>query len=473
MPSQKINKTPQAFSNRVLKRNNKLGSDACEIMAHAIQAVDPYDCVYRHVLSDDNQLVIGDKVFPPSNFDRIFLIGFGKASVPMAKAVLDVLDSKIHQALVVTKDPSFLAENGYQDKLHVLLGGHPLPTTDSVKSTKVLVQSLPELTSRDLILVVISGGGSALFSEPVGGVTIEELYDLNQLLIKSGANIAEINTIRKHLDLVKGGRLAERLQPAQVESFILSDVIGDQLDMISSGPTVPDLTTYQDALNILTHYNLFKNIPKSILDYLEKGNAGHHPETLKPGQLPEGKVGHHLVGANYHAAQAALSQAVRLGYHAAIISTALKGQTKHIAEFFGGILHTVYYHNQPVTVPACLIFGGEPTVQVTGDGLGGRNMDLILRLLPELEGKPGALAVSLATDGEDGPTDAAGAAADGLMMDEASKVYGLDINSYVKNNNSYHFFEQVGGLIKIGATGTNVNDLIILLIDKDGSSTSQ
>lgn len=457
---------PDAFSNQVLKRNKRLGADACEILSHAIQAVDPYGCVYRQVLKEDDTLIIGNRVFSIEKFDRIFLIGFGKASVPMAKAMIDKLDDSIQNASVITKDPVFMAENGYRDKLHVFLGGHPLPTADSVTSTRAILQSLPELTPRDMVFVVISGGGSALFTEPVGNITLEDMHHLTQLLIKSGAEISEINTIRKHLDQVKGGRLADRLQPAQVESIILSDVIGDRLDMISSGPTVPDPTTFGDALSILTHYNLINETPKEIFDYLEMGLNGSVPETLKPGQLAEGRVGHHLIGGNFHAAEAALKHALHLGYHAAIITTAMTGLTEHVTELLGGVLETVVHHNHPVPKPACLIFGGESTVKITGDGLGGRNMDLVLRMVPKLKDKTGSLLISLATDGEDGPTDAAGAAVDAIVYEQASEVYGLNIDSFIENNDSYHFFELVGGLIKIGATGTNVNDLMLMLSEK-------
>lgn len=454
------------FRNSVFVRNQKMGSDACEILAKAIQAVDPYDCVYEQIQLDGQLLHIGVKVLPFAEFNRIFLIGFGKAAVPMAKAVIDKLGQKITQASVITKDEKFISENGYGKKLSVLIGGHPLPTEDSIRSTEAVLESLPRLNPDDLVLVVISGGGSALFTNPVSGVTLADLQNLTQKLLKCGADINEINTLRKHLDQVKGGRLAARLQPAHIEALILSDVVGDRLDMIASGPTVPDPTTYLDALSILNHYDLINQVPKAILSSLEKGRDGILPETLKPGGLPINMVGHHLVGTNYLAAEAARRHANTLGYHSSIISVALTGRTDHVDEFLNGILQTTIAYNQPVKQPACLIFGGEPTVNVTGDGLGGRNMDLTLRMVPKLVDKFGTLFVSYATDGDDGPTDAAGAVADSAVLSEGKNKFGLAIEDYLENNDSYHYFEQVGGLIKTGSTGTNVNDLMIMLVNQ-------
>jgi glycerate 2-kinase len=453
------------FSNKILGRNAKLGLHACEILASAVQAVDSYDCVFGNIKLKKNLIQFSNQLIDLTIFNRIFLIGFGKASVPMAKALLDKLDEKIYQACVVTKDPKFLTENGYRNKLSVYLGGHPVPTEASFKSTQKILQGLQKLTEKDLVFVLISGGGSALFTEPVSGVSLTDLQLLTKTLLNCGADINEINTLRKHLDLVKGGRLAERLQPASVQALILSDVIGDRLDMIASGPSVPDQTTFQDALEILDRYDIKSVIPIPILRYLEDGRQGVIPETLKPGSLPAGRVGHHLVGSNYSAADAACRQAKRLGYRAEIVSTTLTDRTDVLANYLDGVLQnervTPHISGQPV----CLIFGGEPTVKVMGDGLGGRNMDLTLRMVPKLAGISGVLFISFATDGEDGPTDAAGAAADGLLYDEGKEVFGVDIQAYIENSDSYHYFEKVGGLIKTGATGTNVNDLVLILIN--------
>lgn len=453
-----------SLMNKVISRNGKLGSDACEILSAAIHAVDPYTCTFERVHLYNRKIFIDQNIFDLNQFKRVFLIGFGKAAVPMASAVIDKLGSILFQSTVITKDPKFLAENGLGNKLSVYLGGHPLPSSDSINSTQLLLYNLPEMTQEDLVIVVISGGGSALFTNPVRGVTLDDLQALTQILLKSGADIEEINTLRKHLDQMKGGGLAVSLQPASVATLILSDVIGDRLDVIASGPTVPDPTTYQDAIDVLDRYAVLDQVPLAILSHLEKGRDGLAPETLKPGQIPTKKNLNLIVGTNFHAAEAALIQAKALGYHASIITSALTGLTEHVAGFIAGIAYTALTYDQPVSRPACIIFGGEPTVNVTGDGLGGRNMDLALKLVPRLAEKHGVLFISFASDGEDGPTDAAGAAIDGAVFREGMDVFGLDINDYINNNDSYHYHESLGGLIKTGATGTNVNDLMLLLI---------
>lgn len=460
-----MNKQPISHMNKVLERNGKLGLDAVEILNHAVRAVDPYLCVSQQVKLEKQQIKISNQVLSLRKFKRVFLIGFGKAAVPMAKAMIDILGASLTQADVITKDHKFLSENGYQGKLTVRLGGHPVPSDGSVSSTRAMISSLPDLSETDLVFVMISGGGSALFTDPVPGVALEDLQELTQILLNCGADIYEINTIRKHLDQVKGGQLVMKLDPAHVQTLILSDVIGDRLDVIASGPTVLDPTTYHDAMAILEQYDVLDQVPQAILSHLERGTRGKVSETLKPGHQITGQVANHLIGSNFLAANAAYQHANALGYHAVIISTDMTGLTEHVAGFIDGVLATVLKHQHPVAKPACILFGGEPTVNVTGDGLGGRNMDLALRMVPRLADKHGVLFISLATDGEDGPTDAAGAAADGAVLCDGKDRFGLNIENYISNNDAYHYHEFVGGLIKTGATGTNVNDLMLLLIE--------
>ena len=459
-------KSPSSFENKVIHRNRKMGEDACEILATALNAVDPYACVRQSIQKNSDSLIIGKKNHKLDRIRRIFIVGFGKASVPMAKALIDSLDGGIDRADVITKDKKFLEDNGYEDLLTVHLGSHPVPTKESVKSTRSILNALPDLTENDLVLVVISGGGSALFVDPYEGISLDDLQSLTDLLLKSGADIKEINTIRKHLDKVKGGRFASALAPAIVHALILSDVVGDHLDMIASGPTVPDPTTYDDAIAVLQNYGLEKKTPSSVMDVLLKGREGLLPETLKPGEIQSTRVINNLVGTNVRATSAAQTCASKLGYHALIVSTYLTGQTKHVAEFIDGIIQTVIAHGLPLQSPACIIFGGETTVNVQGEGLGGRNMDLVLHMVPKLANLPGVLFISLGTDGEDGPTDAAGAVADQMVYQQAVSSLEKGINTYIKVNDSYRFFERVGGLIKVGSTGTNVNDLIVVLIAK-------
>jgi glycerate 2-kinase len=451
--------------NRILKRADKFGKDACEIIAEAINAVNPYDCVRECLNLNGDILTISNDSLDLKSINRIFLIGFGKAACPMASAVLDVLGARIYKAMVITKSAPSMNGSYMHDGLQVFTGDHPVPSVKSIESTKHILDMLPTLTHHDLVLVVISGGGSALFTLPAAGITLTDYQSMINLLLKCGAEIKEINTLRKQLDEVKGGRLAIRLQPAIVHSLILSDVVGDPLDMIASGPTVPDLTTIEDALAVIDKYGLINQMPLAIMDQLLKVKNNIQENTARLGQFPPGKVVNHLVGTNFKAALAAKNHAVSLGYNALVITSCMTGLTKNVAKFLLGIIQTELKNENPAKWPACLIFGGETTVEVTGNGKGGRNQDLILRMVKPLNELTGVLVISIATDGEDGPTDAAGAAVDSYVYKEGIKEFGLDIEDFIKNNNSYEYLEKCGALIKTGLTETNVNDLMLILVD--------
>lgn len=466
MSSARKNFRADQFANRVIERNGKMGRDACAMLASAINAVDPYECVKNQIQINASFLRVGTEEINLNTIDRIILLGFGKASVPMAKAVVDLLEDKLIFAEVITKDPQYQHDDGYKDLLHVHLGGHPVPTQASIIKTREMIKRLPELTPRDHVLVLVSGGGSALFTNPLNGIHLDDLQQMTQVLLNCGANIQEINTLRKHLDQVKGGGLARIMQPAKVHSLIMSDVIGDHLDMIASGPTIPDQSTFADALSIVAKYDLENKIPSSIHKVLKMGNNGEIPETLKAKEIPTRRLFHTLVATNFDAARAANQKAKTLGYDSQIASYQLTGLTDDVAHLLEGVIQTERQQKKSVDHPLCLIFGGEPTVRVKGAGLGGRNQDLVLRMVERIAGIPDLLLISLATDGEDGPTDAAGAAADGNVLLEGVETYGMKIDEFIQKNDAYHYFENIGGLIKIGATGTNVNDLILILMDK-------
>lgn len=453
-----MNITPESFNNRVLSRNGTLGQDACEIMAAAIFAVDPYISVISYFQEHPqlNNLLEGS---------RIFLIGFGKASVPMAKAMIDIYGDKLYFAKVITKDKKFKVDEGYKGKLEVYFGGHPVPTSDSISSTRAILSSFPTLSDEDVVFVLISGGGSALFTDPIEGITLDDLQILTKALLSSGADINEINTLRKHLDRVKGGRLALFLEPARCFSFILSDVIGNRIDMIASGPISPDPTTFFDAEKIIQKYDLKNSLPKSICFVLTKGIHRTIPETLKYDKDLDSRIRNVIIGSNIQALNAAKNHAEGLCYRSIIVSDHLAGSTESAAE---AIFTTIQSHKsgeESSNLPICLIFGGETTVKLTGNGKGGRNQDLALRLSSRLANSQGVLFISLATDGEDGPTDAAGAVVDSKLYQVGERA-GLDPKTFILDNNSYEYFDQMGGLIKTGATGTNVNDLMIALIDR-------
>ena len=451
------------MNNVVFERNGSLGEDARKILDSAIRVVDPYKCVQNNISVSNGKISIGGQKLELNRLDRIFVIGLGKSAVPMAKGIIDLLDTRLSAAVVITKDKKFLDADGYKNRLVVLLGGHPVPTSASIAGTKTVIESFPQLKENDLVLVLISGGGSALFTQTVADVTLDDMQLLTQVLLKCGADINEINTLRKHLDQVKGGRLALRLRPAMVKTLILSDVIGDPLDMIASGPTVMDPTTYAEALAILEKYKVKPQIPSSITSYLSKGIRGQEPETPKPGDISSERVQNILIGTNYKALDEGRKCAQDLGYDSLIISSHLTGKTDHVAEFLGGIIKTEIGYNQPLKSPWCLLFGGETTVNVQGQGLGGRNQDLVMKMVERIRNIKGLLFVSFATDGDDGPTDAAGAVCDGLVYGEARKVHQMKLQHYIAENDSYHFHQKIGGLIKTGSTGTNVNDLIVIL----------
>ena len=454
----------EIFQNDVLRRQGKLGQWACQVMAAAINAVDPYACVQSHLEVKNSTLTINGENYNLEEINRVFLIGFGKASVPMAKAVVDSLDRWLEGAYVVTKDEKFLDQNGYKDKLVVFQGAHPVPDERSVAATRQILGKIPQLTGDDLVLVVISGGGSALFTDPIEGVALGDLQVLTSLLLKSGAEIQEINTIRKHLDKVKGGRLSALLAPAQVQTLILSDVIGDDLEMIASGPTVADSTTYTDAWNIVQKYVLENDLPQTVVQTLEQGRQGNLPETIKVSVMAGLAVKNRLVGTNQLAAEAARSQAEALGFETEILTTTLTGLTEHVAPELASLIKRTMENHKASEKPVCLLLGGETTVNVTGKGLGGRNQDLVLRMAPLLKGKKGVLFISLATDGEDGPTDAAGGVMTGNVLNDAKDQLGLDVGAFIENSDAYSYLQKTGALIKIGATGTNVNDLVLIFI---------
>ena len=455
--------SPGLFRNKIIERQGRLGQDACEIMTSAIKAVDPYSCVGRFLKIRDHTIVIGSNGISKKDFDRIFVIGLGKAAVPMGMAVIDILGDSIDHAAVITKNPSYERFNGYGDKLKVMIGGHPVPTEGSIKSTRSLIDSLPKMSSRDIVIVLISGGGSALFTSPLPGVTLDDFQDMTEILLRSGADIKEINTMRKHLDEVKGGRLALKLKPAQIHTLILSDVVGDRLDMIASGPTVTDPTSYRDALYVVEKYQIGDKLPHSIINHLEKGAKGEIPETLKQDLAKDIIVKNNLIGSNHQSLEAGLNRAKSLGYRSLILSTHLTGDTQEVASFIKGIINSEIVHGLPLKKPACLLFGGETTVEVTGSGSGGRNQDLALRMVEHIAGIHNFLFISLATDGEDGPTDAAGAAIDGLIFEGANEEDRLNLKNFIENNNSYEFLDQKGALFKIGSTGTNVNDIVLVM----------
>jgi hydroxypyruvate reductase len=327
-----------------------------------------------------------------------------------------------------------------------------------MESTKKLVQYLQNCEPKDIVFCLISGGGSSLMTLPAEGIHLSDIQALTRELLACGADIGEINTIRKHLDRVKGGGLARLNRAAHLITLILSDVIDSPLDVIASGPTVADNSSFQDAMDIITKYALENKISTNILRILQAGIIGEIPETVKENDPSLQQVNNILIGNNQISARAALEKAREFGFTSLVLTTSLRGEASHAGMILASILQEIAENSQPVSRPACLIFGGETTVTIRGTGLGGRNLEMALGAVEQLKGFENIAFITLATDGEDGSSGAAGAVVTGGTYNAGADL-GYLPTDYLKANDSYHYFEKVGGLLITGSTGTNVNDL--------------
>ncbi|MFQ5629230.1 MAG: glycerate kinase [bacterium] len=440
--------------------HGKLRSDALDIFRAGLAAVRPEAAIRKYVRRDGDNLHIGKSRYA-LNSGRVFVIAFGKAASTMAQTLEEILGANLTAGIAVTKYGH--AAGFHSEKITLFEAGHPLPDENGVQAAQQIRQVAKQAKANDLVLVAISGGGSALLSLPAKGLTLEDKQATTDLLLKNGADIREINTIRKHLSAVKGGRLAEAIFPAQYCSLILSDVIGDPLDFIASGPTVPDSTTFDDAFAICRKYALWEKLPARVRSYLEHGLKKAIPETPKHGNPFFAHGAAFLIGNNKQCADAALKQAKKMHYNGMVLTTGLQGEAREIAHLFPAIARDILNHKIPVAPPACIVCGGETTVTVKGSGKGGRNQEFVLAAAPGLSGLPGAVLLSAGTDGTDGATDAAGAIADAETLARAKKL-NLDWQKYLANNDAYHFFQQTNDLIITGPTHTNVMDLQILLV---------
>lgn len=435
-----------------------LRAHALAIFAAALRAVDPAAAVRRHLHRAGDTLWAGEHRYDLRRYDRVLLVGAGKAGAPMAAAVEEVLGDRLTDGVVVVK-------RGYGGPTRVVAlveAGHPVPDEAGVQGGERIAQLLSEASERDLVIAVISGGGSALLTWPAPGITLADLQALTNALLRSGATINEINTVRKHLDRAKGGGLARLAQPAEVLTLVLSDVVGDPLDAIASGPTVPDPTTFADAAAILDRFGLWPQTPPAIAAWLRAGLAGQVAETPKPGDPLFARARVVVVGSNALAAEAALAEAAARGFEALLLTTELEGEAREVARALAAIAREEALRGRPLPRPACLIAGGETTVTVRGPGRGGRNQELALSAALKLAGLADVLLLSAATDGTDGPTDAAGAVADGTTLARAEAL-GMSALAFLDANDSYPFFDQLGDLLRTGPTNTNVNDLVIIL----------
>ena len=436
-----------------------LKAEARQIFGAGLRAVDPREAVKRFLKVEGGTLHVGEQVLNLESFSSIWVIGAGKGSGAMAQAVEEILGGRIKGGLVIVK-------YGYVaplERIRLVEAGHPTPDENGWRATQELVDLVAKLGSQDLVLLVISGGGSALLPMPIGEITLAEKMAATDLLLRSGVSIQDMNAIRKHLSQVKGGQLTRLVHPATMVSLILSDVVGDPLDVIASGPTVGDPTTFQYCMEVLDKYNLTEELPTSVRSHLKAGAEGRVLETPKPDNPIFKKTHSVLVGTNLQALEAAAAEAEKLGYTSLILSSMIEGDTGEAARFHTALAREIVRSGHPLPRPACLISGGETTVVVRGGGKGGRNQEFALVAALGLVGVEGVCLLSGGTDGTDGPTDAAGAVVDGFTVDQAL-AKGLDPREFLEKNDSYHFFEHLEDLVITGPTNTNVMDLRVVLV---------
>jgi len=454
---------PAVFQTSSLKKT-KWGMKASRVLAACINAVEPGELVNKFLVRNNNYLLFDEEKLNLKSFERVFLVGVGKAAYPMSIAVANLLGENLTRGTILTKvNPGQLPKK-FSRKINILTGGHPVPDQTSQKSAEYIQTQLSEMTPNDLVLFLISGGGSALLAAPSPGISLDALVYTNQILLSCGAEINEINTIRKHISSVKGGRLASLAAPAKLITLILSDVIGDPIDMIASGPTSPDSSTFQDAMQIINKYKLEALLPEVIVDRIIQGCSGDYPETPKPGDPTFDNTSHYILGSNLDAVQAGILAAEGEGFNASILPDPLSGEASQVGAEFAEYLLKMSKDDKPFPRPACLIGGGETTVTITPNtkiGRGGRNLELALNSVKILDGISNAALITLATDGEDGTTGAAGAVVTGESF-RKGKESQMQLDAYLENHDSYSYFLKLDDLLQPGPTQTNVNDLCFL-----------
>jgi glycerate 2-kinase len=461
---QKILKRSQdmpSLSNDMLYQ---MRTDAIKLFHASIDRVNPYNSIKHFVHVQGNKLNIGPEGHPGTEwdlnqFEHIFLVGGGKATAPMAKAMEDLLGDRLDMGLINVK-------YGFTDtvsKTGIVEADHPLPDQHGVEGTKKIIDLLNRAAEKDLVFSLISGGGSALLPQPAGSIRLEEKQALTRALLKCGASIDEINTIRKHISASKGGQMARAGYPACIINLMLSDVVGDKMDVIASGPFVPDSSTFQDAWHIIQKYKM-EDLPSSVRDHLKQGLKKQIPETPKGGDKVFDRVHNLIIGSNILALEAVAQEAEAMGYHTLILSSMIEGETQDVALVHTAIAREILKSNRPVQPPACIISGGETTVTIKGKGKGGRNQEFCLAAALEIADLPPRVVIlSGGTDGNDGPTDAAGAIIDPMTVEKGEKM-GLSPMAYLADNDSYHYFHKTDDLLMTGPTNTNVMDVRIMLI---------
>ena len=432
-----------------------------EVVNKAIASANPSSAVRRRLKLEGKNLRVGKKEFDLSKVKKVIVVGGGKASGAMAEALEELLGSSITAGVVNV--PRGLASKYHVKKIRLIEATHPLPSEAGVRGAKRMMELVSNLGSKDLVICLLSGGGSALVPLPAEGISLRELQETTKLFLKCGADINETNAVRKHISGIAGGQLAKAACPAEVVTLVISDVIGDRLDTIASGPTYPDSTSFSNAMAVIKKYKLAENVPKSVLERLQAGLKGKIPDTPKPRDKCFKKVFHEIIASNTQAVEAAADVGKSLGFNVSILTAGMKGEASEVGANFADIAKNVIKSGKPVPRPALFVSGGETTVNVRGKGPGGRSQELVLGAVAGLSGLKNVAMVAFGTDGIDGPTDAAGAIADGSTLERAERLK-LDPKDYLKENAPYPFFKKLGDLLMTGPTGTNVMDVACLIV---------
>ena len=438
-----------------------LRKHANQIFRHVLDILDPGQLVKEKVSIQDSTLIVEKREYNLNNYENIYVVGGGKACAPMAKAMEGLLGDKIDNGIIVVKYDHGLSLK----KIETVEASHPIPDENGERGASDILRLLSGTGEKDLIICLISGGGSALLVQPHKGITLQDIQTASAELLACGATIDEINTVRKHLSSIKGGQLAKAAYPSTLITLMLSDVVGDPMDIIASGPTVPDESTFEDAYKIIQKYSLEDKILNSVYRFLRSGKTGKIEETPKNGDEIFDNTQNVIVGSNKIALDAAEKKAKDLGYNTIILSSLVEGESRETAKFFAAIAREVSRTGIPVPKPACIIAGGETTVTIKGKGKGGRNQEFALSAAMEIEGCEGVVILSAGTDGTDGPTDATGAIVDFNTCKAAREKFRLNPDEFLNKNDSYNFFKKTGEHIITGPTMTNVMDIMISLID--------
>lgn len=434
----------------------RLRADAVAIFNAAVKAVDAANAVRRHVRVTGTVLEVDNRSYPLTDFQNIYILGAGKAATPMAQAMEALIGEHLSGGIVVTQ----YGESRQLRKVRVIEAAHPIPDLAGQKGAHQIAAVAQQATAHDLILFVVSGGGSALLPYPVDGLTLADKQIVTRLLLRSGATIQETNTLRRHLSRLKGGKLARMAYPAQMVTLIISDVVGDALENIASGPTAADPSCYADCWEIIRKYRLEDSIPAAVSGALDRGIRGEIAETVKAGDIALTKVQNVIIASNRLATEAARSHAETLGYCARTLSNDIEGESREVAKRQAATFQKVL--TELPAQPICFISGGESTVTVRGEGMGGRNQEFALAAAIELAGARGVVVLSAGTDGIDGPTDAAGAIVDGATV-ARGHLQGYDAAQFLARNDAYNFLHATGDLLVTGPTHTNVMDIQVML----------